>query len=333
MRLNINKLPLILSLLSIIVFSCGKDDFNSSKNNTIPKFASNKDFSNTTSEVVEMTPEELKDFEKEKGFSSFGRMSEDFYQKIDFESFKTTDELKAFVQKNGNYLQFIEDDNGELELETKFHNRADRYLQNADNMYQIGETVYKVFEYGTVSSSIDNLELFYKKGNNLDSFKKDDKFSFYSSENDNVRMKSTTSNCTPTEPFRSTEGRERLKVELEVSTNYGQTEVTYHFLSRPYKMTLGIWFWVSSRNMYADVDVDWHYVDFQNADVGGGQTSILVTKTSSFYHNWVHVSKYEQTITEAGSWIMNDNGMEPGISRYDINCDTDDVDAIVKTCE
>ncbi|HNW51286.1 MAG TPA: hypothetical protein PKH79_09400 [Prolixibacteraceae bacterium] len=192
-----------------------------------------------------MTPEKLENFEYRMGFSSFGRISEELYRKIDLKTFKTTNEIKAFVQKNSNYLQFIEDDNGELELEIRFHNRADRYVQNKDNMYQIGETIYKVFNEGTVSSSIENLDLFYKKGNNLDSFKKDVKFSFRSREDDFFRLKSTASNCTPTEPFRSTNGDERLKVEIEVSTNYGQTEVTYHFLSRPYKRTLGIWFWVS----------------------------------------------------------------------------------------
>ncbi|HNW51287.1 MAG TPA: hypothetical protein PKH79_09405 [Prolixibacteraceae bacterium] len=85
--------------------------------------------------------------------------------------------------------------------------------------------------------------------------------------------------------------------------------------------------------MFADVETNWYYVDFQDSNEGGGETSFSVSKTSSFYHNWASVSKYEQTVSENGSWIMNDNGMEPGISKYNIYCDTYEVDAIVETCE
>ena len=60
--------------------------------------------------VLEMTHEERLAWQEKKGFKSFGVIADELYQSIDMDKFKSVDEIKAFVEKNSDYLQLIEKD-------------------------------------------------------------------------------------------------------------------------------------------------------------------------------------------------------------------------------
>lgn len=81
-------------------------------------------------------------------------MLKKFYSDIYWYSFKSTEEIEAFFYENSDYLQLLDDGNGELELETKFFDRPDRYFLNEDGMYQVGDKVIKAFAEGTIVADV-----------------------------------------------------------------------------------------------------------------------------------------------------------------------------------
>jgi hypothetical protein len=52
---------------------------------------------------------------------SFGQICDEFYQTIDPESFKSLEEVKAFVARNSRYLTLINDGNEDYTLEVAMY--------------------------------------------------------------------------------------------------------------------------------------------------------------------------------------------------------------------
>src|SRR5690606_4431173 len=76
---------------------------------------------------------------------------------IDFDKFSNFEELKSFVNQNSEYVQLVEDENGELELQPVLAGNSERYFINKERMFQVGNTVYKVFKDGLASTDKENL--------------------------------------------------------------------------------------------------------------------------------------------------------------------------------
>lgn len=243
-------------MIILISISCEQDIHDAEIKNELVKFESIQDYQNLKTQTVSMSPQQLDEFEKEKGFKSFGKKCDEFYNNIDISSFNSLEEIKQFVAKNSNYIQLIEDGNGEFELETKLYNRPDRYILNGDNMFQVGTSVYKVIDDCVVVGNEIDIETFYAYNDNLDSYVGNNKFSIIKNTGGTLE-KSVTTNCGTGNTWRKTDGNKRLKVVTSVSNPYVNNTVTCHFIARSYKLAI-VWVW-ETRIMSADVSLNYSF--------------------------------------------------------------------------
>ena len=88
-----------------------------------------------------MTKEERLAWEKEQGFKSFGTICDEFYETIDPESFKSSEEVKAFVAKHSDKIEFYTSSDGEIYCVTKDFLNIERFLLNKKQAYKIGQDI------------------------------------------------------------------------------------------------------------------------------------------------------------------------------------------------
>lgn len=313
---------------TLFIGSCTKDEVlnntKSKESDKILRFKDLNEYNEVQRSVLSMNSQSLKAYEESKGYISFGRMCDELYNNIDPLGFKSTEEVKEFVTKNSKYLQFVEDEKGELELETKFYNRIDRYFFNNEKIFQIGDTVFKVLEEGTVKASFEDLNIFKQVGDNLDCYKKDNRFVYI------PNTKSFTANyksdwapyyCGTSVEFRSTNDNNRLKVEIESTVNGSST--LCHFIQRPYKKTLGVWFWCS-RTMSADINIKFTAL----AQING--VSSFLFDDLIYYEDYTMASKFEvtRTLVCGDIWL----GDSHYLTSCDVWADSYSVAPIVYTC-
>jgi hypothetical protein len=326
---------LIYALLIIVVVfltSCEKEVIENVKNlscSNMLYFETVEEYNTELNKVIKMNESELTQWEKSKGFISLGIEAERFYKSIDPNKFKSNDEIKQFVDENSSYLQLIEDKNGELELETKFFNRIERYFLNKDNMFQIGDSVYKVFESATIIASTADIDILSQVSDNINYYKQNANFRILSTNKfSTVNQKSVNADdCGTGQIWRSDNDNERLKVEIEVYKS-GSNSVTCHFISRPYNKVLGIWYWCS-RSMKADINLNFRYFCrvLDNPATYTWQNNGLI-----FYNNYITESKFEDTETFTASDIYNSDEFHPRFISYDVWVDTDQVSPIDIEC-
>jgi CRISPR/Cas system CMR-associated protein Cmr3 (group 5 of RAMP superfamily) len=56
-----------------------------------------------------MTKEERATYETQNGYISFGRYCDELYNKIDFDKFKSQEEIFSFVYENKDYLKLTDE--------------------------------------------------------------------------------------------------------------------------------------------------------------------------------------------------------------------------------
>jgi len=103
--------------------------------------------------INKMNDEEKSEWEKSKGFEPFGLTADKFYQSIDPSRFRSIDEVKKFVKDNSKYLQLVEEENGELVLETVLGGSPFRYLANDDGIILVDNFLLKIYD--NVALSVD----------------------------------------------------------------------------------------------------------------------------------------------------------------------------------
>ncbi len=276
-------------LLSIFfVFNaCNKDDLNLSNDNKVMKdvltFGSFDEFSEELTKVISMSSSELKRYEENKGYKSLGRAGEELYHNTDFEKFTTKEEIFSFVEKNKNLLNFIDDGNGELELETILHNFPQRYLLNIDQMVQIDTIAFKFLNEGVFACDVSKIDLLHEiTSDNISSFLKHPDVMACTLTR-NSTLKYTANNCGTSKVERATSGRDRTKIDMSIGLFHTydnvlpegpipMTILNNYVLIRPYKRTLGVWYWCS-RTISWDlkiavdklIDNNWERGKFKNS--------------------------------------------------------------------
>nr|MBP7509046.1 hypothetical protein [Prolixibacteraceae bacterium] len=116
-----------------------------------------------------------------------------FYKTINLEKFKNIDEVKEFASQNKDYIELVHK-NGVYTLETRFYNNPARYFLNSDKIFQIENNVYKLFDSGSISTKIENINKLKEINNdNYEAFKNDSDLIY--SENKNLNLKSVSSAC------------------------------------------------------------------------------------------------------------------------------------------
>ena len=321
---------LLITVIAIFT-SCEKDDANSVESQACSNmlyFDSEEELVAEMNKVSKMTLEEKVQWEKSKGFNSIEIAAERLYKSINPDNFKSKEEVVSFVEKNSEYLQLIEDENGEFELETKFWNRSNRYFLNENNMYQVGDSVYKVLATGTIIGNTKDLDSFYQIGNDID-YSVSSNFLFIPKDNYNKTIEKSIeySDCGTSQTWRSTTDDERLKIEIEVYKS-GSNSVTCHFISRPYIKILGIWYWCS-RKMKADIKLEFRYFSRISNNPGtlGWRNNELV-----FYNDFLDVSKFEDSETFTATDVCDNGDYSPRFNSYDVWGDTYKVAEIDADC-
>jgi len=86
------------------------------------------------------------------GFLSFGDLADMAYEEVAQyqDDYKSVEEVRAAVAQHSDYLQIIQDENGEYSVETKLYESPTRYIVNEDLMYQVKDTLVKTLEEYTI---------------------------------------------------------------------------------------------------------------------------------------------------------------------------------------
>lgn len=257
-------------ILACLILSCERSNINdpikedkkslSADLSNILSFESITEYIEAQKVVNSLSEVELKNYEESKGYKSFGRLCDEFYKSIDPEEFTSIEMVKAFVSSNRDYLQLIEDANGEFTLETVLSFNSNRYLLNGDKMFIIGEIVYKVFEEGTAMTNVVDIEML-KHLKEPGLLNKDNEYIHFIPNHPISMAKDAAYNCGMSANNPSTEDRDRTVIEISIDyldsydiNGVPQTVFQNRVLVRPYKRTLGIWYWCS-RTISCDVKV------------------------------------------------------------------------------
>jgi len=90
--------------------------------------------------------------EVSNGFISFGDLADMAYEEVAQyqDDYKSIEEVRAAVAQHSDYLQIIQEENGEYSVETKLYESPTRYIVNEDLMYQVKDTLVKTLEEYTI---------------------------------------------------------------------------------------------------------------------------------------------------------------------------------------
>jgi len=211
------------------------------------KFVDGEEFLETFELTASLNDTERASWEDAKDFVSFGRACDEFYFSLNETIFEDDETVENLVKANSNKLQLIEDGNGEFSLETVLYKQEFRYFANKDKMFQIGDVVYLILEDGIVSADYSKIgKLKEINENNYFSFINDGDVSFSTSlASSSCVLKDDTYNCGNSQEQKVTNNRERTILRISIhTTNVGDGTNQYvNYLVRPYKKTMGIWYW------------------------------------------------------------------------------------------
>ncbi|MCF8357637.1 MAG: hypothetical protein K9H26_02690 [Prolixibacteraceae bacterium] len=177
------KIYLVMALFSFsaVVFnSCSNEDELINSNDLKIEECPNILYFENNTEVLEelhyistLSFDEKINWANKKGFNSFGIEATKFYNTIDPEGFKGEEEIYDFIHQNSKYIELVERE-GEYYVEQKYYSNPYRFIVNEDQLYQIGDTIYKLLDECRISTSINNLDkLEIIDDNNIESFIKD----------------------------------------------------------------------------------------------------------------------------------------------------------------
>ena len=154
------------ALISAGIFTaCKKDGVDSvmlksqkSLSQNMRTFTSMEELYAEIENVISLDEQELKTHEEAIGFCSFGRMAESIYYPIvapidendlDF----TPDQANEHIAEHPEYLELVLDEEGDYEFLPKYDGNIFRYVMNEDRMFQVGDTIFKVFKNAVIAAS------------------------------------------------------------------------------------------------------------------------------------------------------------------------------------
>jgi len=150
-----------LFILGILISSCEKEESSVTAlpqpSTEVLSFDSKTSMRAQLEQTIKSNLQELRELEQSRGFRSFGRVADEAYERALDTNFGSKEEVEAYVAENSQYLQLIEDANGELMLERVMFNSPFRYLVNAEKIFTIKDNAFKVFNAGLASAPISEL--------------------------------------------------------------------------------------------------------------------------------------------------------------------------------
>jgi len=267
------------------ISSQGKEEINSSHEKYIV-YQNNNDFRDKLIEITNMTQEERENYELSKGYMSFGRYCDEFYNNINFESFKSQEDIIAFINKNKEYIEIIDEGNGEFTIDVAYNDKSFRYMCGIDKILIINDTAYKILKTKIITCRINNIEELKNitEDNYLNYTNKED-FLFYDSKSILFATKDNSTNNGKSLEATTTNDDNRTKtmaiIELGPpilnykATCYAGVKV------RPYKKTLGIWYYCKR---HIDLNTSF-YVHYKIDDTWYSTTGYATNSTVYDYVN------------------------------------------------
>jgi hypothetical protein len=241
---------ILFIIFTFVITSCKKND-NPGKNDNNPiekqmlKFENVSEFLKIRDQVSEIQCEEISFSKSQSGFSSFSQEVDEFYHSIDFESFQSQEELLNYVKNYPQYLRIDYDENTEIIINPVLSDNLYRIFVNEDLKFQIGDSVYKTYETVTLGTHLLNQDALNSiKEENIEQNLNDGSV-FVFSKKEEIQLKDLNNNCGTWPEARATNGNDRTYLRLGVITgqySYG-TEQYVQYMVRPYKKTLGVWYW------------------------------------------------------------------------------------------
>lgn len=312
---------LFVVLTGLFITSCEQEEVVCPSDEAILSFETRDEYNAELSKVLAMTSDERIAYAEENGYTSFGCECNQFYGSIDFDNFTSLEEFKSFVVENSSYIELVTDNEGELSLQTIFEDRTDRFFLNDNHMYQIGDIVYKAVAEGTVSTNIENMDVFFEVGDDISFYENDERFTYVHNTQKSDLLKSSQV-CTVYHKWTETNDDSRLIVEIEVDNN-GSNEVECTFYAKSQsKNWLGIWA-LMRRNFRCDVTLNYKWYSSFN----GWHSGVLSLYLPNEYDNEI-----EASYTQSGLYIMGSGFFEPGFVSYDVYVYNSAGDEIDESC-
>ncbi len=243
-----------LALVGIGIVSCEKEEMTTSTQNNhspllmkndIPKFDSQEELYEKLDFLNQMGEAERRSYEKANGYKSLLTTVYEVYEGIDMESLTSRTELEDYIAMNASFL-CIKSDYDREEIYTAYY--ADNYyaaLANSDRMLIVGDICIKVFDDGIASTHVDNLDqLLGLNGVFVKDLVSDEQISIsvYEKGDGSERAACDIVHNEKNSPDNG-DDRTKLVVHSSKDKSGGYTTLWTEGYVRPYKKTLGIWYY------------------------------------------------------------------------------------------
>lgn len=291
---------MIMLITSFVFMACEKNDENSIMENGpnkqsflrgdgIMEFHDQNEFAQFILNIDQMDRSQLSDFADGNDYQSFGLYCDDLYFQIAADSLKP-DLVSDAVDSYNEYIMLEPDDSieGDFVFKARFQDHPLYYIINLKYMYIVGEYVYKLFDEGIIETKVDFIDELTSVGS-------------YDEPLDQETFSKLDNEVLDTDPLppphdagikvvkRKTNGKKRTKSRIKVHLLSKSTaQYASDHLVRPYKKTLGIWYWCKRTITYDfNTAVDVHHnngnCDVHPFNVSGQQKRYSIQKRDVFW--------------------------------------------------
>ncbi|NCD41839.1 MAG: hypothetical protein EOL88_07080 [Bacteroidia bacterium] len=256
-----------VSIVIVLFSACEKQDSNSqldlrTTESKMLIFEDQDQFVETLIKLVNMQPEERKQWEESQSFLSIGRKADEFYLSSNFEKFSSQEEILEYANKT-DLLQIVEDKGG-ISIEPIYHQHDYRFVANENGFYQIADNIFLVLEEVIISTDISNKnELSKINSFNYSEFVDSEiiKAQKIFDDNPTYSLKDATYNCGTYHDQRVTSNNDRtyLRISVHSENLVLGTHQWVSYTVRPYKKTFGVWYWCS-RSISSNISIAADYL-------------------------------------------------------------------------
>ncbi len=303
-----NFLKIFIITMSFLTTACQKVDNsladNDKYNKSILKFRSFGEFKTIYEEHRNLQNNELNSALKSAfNFSSFSEEADEFYESINIEAFANKEEAEAFIHLNPKYLHIHYDTDNAMHVEPLLADNPFRIYINEDRLFQIGDTVMRVFEDAVLGTKASNINMFLgvTEHDIYQLIHHSDVFTFYS-HNTELNMKDGAHYCGVAAGANNIVDNEKIELGLWVAYVhlggnglFPATNQWTYFSAKPYKKWAGIW-WNVKRTIKCNIKVATAYYIYNNY-------INWVRIAGSFNSNGTLTNNLNSILTE--QWISN----------------------------
>lgn len=270
--------------------------------------------------VSGMGEDERRVYEQQNGSKSLLTTLYEVYEGIDMESLASQEELENYIAKYPSILSLKTNSDRELEYRPYFSDNYFSAIAGKDRLFIAGDSCYKVFDDGLVSTRKDNMEsLKAMSAVSVRDVQQTDEIIVSAS---NVERTIDRSSCDPIENVeRSTNRRDRTKLIIGCSkvSRSGTSLLFLYGKIRPYKRVLGIWYYAKrtiSGKFFATAEFD--HLGKKTITINENISPTLaydVRRDSYIYYAFNYSSINNIAITSIDSW-----GDTPSTDKASIIC-------------